>query len=415
MEVMVERCCGLDVHQASVVACLLVAPMGGKPRREVRTFGTVRRDLEALRDWLTSEGCTHAAMESTGVYWMPVYAVLEGHVQIIVGNAAHIRNVPGRKTDVKDSEWLADLCRHGLIRPSFVPPPALRELRDVLRYRRKLVETQASERNRLQRLLETANIKLASVMSDVVGVSGRLMLRALLDGHHDPAEIAKLARGRLRKKVALLALALDGALKEHHRLLLRLQLDRIESHERDIGELDSWIKTKLEPYRRQYERLMEIPGVDQITAATVIAELGVDMSVFPTVHHAAAWAGVSPGNHESAGRTKGQRKRHGNVHLTTALVQAAMAARRKRGSYFRAKYWRLHARRGPKRAAIAVAHRILVAAYQVLARDVAYRDLGEDYVDRHAAKTLRRNLVRRLERLGYQVSLTPIEQPAAAG
>lgn len=411
MDAIVERCCGLDVHQATVVACLLVGRPDQRPRKEVRTFRTLTADLDCLRQWLRAEGCTHVAMESTGVYWMPVYALLEGHFELVVGNATHIRQVPGRKTDVKDSEWIADLARHGLIRRSFVPPKPLRELRDLLRYRRKLVESQTGERNRLLKLLETANIKLASVASDVFGVSGRLMLRAILDGVSTPEEIAKLAKGRLRKKLSELTLALDGRVEEHHRFLLGMQLDRLDQAEASIHRLDERIDQKLVPYKEQHQRLMHIPGVDRIGAAVIIAELGVDMTVFRTPQHAAAWAGVCPGNNESAGRRKGQPGRKGNVHLTTALVQAAVCAARKKDSYFKAKYWRLKARRGPLRAALAVAHKLLLTAYHMLARGSDYRDLGGHYLDTISARAIKNGLVKRLERLGYRVQLEATTQP----
>jgi transposase len=369
-------------------------------------------ELLALKSWLASEGCTHVAMESTGVYWMPVYNVLEGSFELIVGNATHIKNVPGRKTDVKDSEWLANLCRHGLIRKSFVPPRDLRDLRDLTRYRRKLVESHTAEGNRLHRLLETANIKLTSVVSEILGVSGRLMLRAILKGESTPAQMADLAKRRLRSKMADLTLALDGRVTEHHRFLLQMQLDRVEQVERDLEKLDARIDEKLAPYKKQLEQLKTIPGVDWVCAATIIAELGVDMSVFPTAEHAAAWAGVAPGNNESAGKRKGQPTRKGNVHLTTALVQAAVCAARKKGSYLKDKYWRLKARRGPKRAAMAVAHKILVATYNMLRTASEWKDLGEPYLDRLAPKAVKTQLVRRLEQLGYHVTLELLQPPA---
>src|SRR3982750_1151768 len=255
MQAIIERCCGLDVHQDTVVACLLIGAAGARARKEVRTFRTVRRELEALRDWLKAMGVTHVGMESTGVYWRPVYAVLEGHVELIVGNARHIRNVPGRKTDVKDAEWIADLVRHGLIAKSFVPPPPLRELRDLLRYRRKLVESQAAERNRLLKLLETANIKLASVVTDVFGVSGRAMLKALIEGTASAQAMADLAKGQLRRKRADLVLALEGRVEDHHRFLLGLQLRRLEAAEEEIAALDARIDEKLEPYRAPHALL----------------------------------------------------------------------------------------------------------------------------------------------------------------
>ena len=277
MQVIVERCCGLDVHQETVVACLLIGLAGARPSKEVRTFGTMTCDLEALCDWLKAAGVTHVGMESTGVYWRPVYAVLEGHFDLIVGNARHIRNVPGRKTDVKDAEWIADLVRHGLIAKSFVPPAPLRDLRELLRYRRKLMESQAAERNRLLKLLETANIKLASVASDVFGVSGRAMLKALIEGNASAEEMAALAKGQLRRKRAELVLALDGKMKEHHRFLLAMQLRRLEAAEQDVAALDLRIAERLEPYRAQHALLMQIPGVDWLVAAVLMAEIGIDM------------------------------------------------------------------------------------------------------------------------------------------
>ena len=416
MEAIVESCCGLDVHQATVVACLLVGKPDRKPRKEVRTFGTMTADLVRLREWLVAEGCTHVGMESTGVYWMPVYTILEGAFELVVGNAAHIKQVPGRKTDVKDSEWLANLLRHGLIRRSFVPPKPLRELRELLRYRRKLIESSTCERNRMLKLLETANIKLATVVTDVFGVSGRRMLRALLDGQQTPAQMADLAKGRMRKKVVELTAALEGRVEEDHRFLLEMQLERLEQLETTIERLDRRIDAKLEPYREQHTRLMQIPGVDRVGAAVLIAELGVDMSVFPSARHCAAWAGVCPGNHESAGKRKGHPTRKGNVHLTTALVQAAVSASHAKGTYLKDKYWRLKARRGPARAAMAIAHKILIASYHMLARAVDYKELGTAFLDQASAAVTKRSLVKRLERLGYHVSLQPIDpQPEPAG
>jgi len=410
MQALIERCCGLDVHQETVVACLMIGAPGVRPSKEVRTFRTVTRDLEALRDWLAAEGVTHVGMESTGVYWRPVYAVLEGHFDLIVGNARHIRNVPGRKTDVKDAEWIADLVRHGLIAKSFVPPRPLRELRDLLRYRRKLVESQTAERNRLLKLLETANIKLASVMSDVFGVSGRAMLKALIEGRASVEAMADLAKGQLRRKRADLVLALEGRMEEHHQFLLATQLRRLEAIEHDIAALDLRIVERLEPYQAPHALLMQIPGVDWLVAAVIIAEIGVDMSVFLSVYHLSAWAGVCPGNHESAGRQRSGRARKGNIHLRTILVGAAVSAGRTKGSYLRDKFHRLKARRGPLRAALAIAHKILVAAYHMLAKGVGYRELGEAYLDQIGQTRTVANLKRRIERLGYHVTLQPIAE-----
>ena len=328
MEAIVERCAGLDVHQATVVACLKVGAAGAKPRKELRTFGTTLPELEELRDWLKTNGCTLVAMESTGVYWMPVYAVLEDHFEMVVGNAHHIKNVPGRKTDIRDCDWISELARHGLIAKSFVPPRPIRELRDLTRYRRKLVQSTASERNRLLKLLESANIKLSSVASDVFGVSGWAMLQALVEGTQSPAEMAQLARRRMRRKLPELERALQGRLEEHHRFLLGVQMRRIETMEADVAELDKRLREKLAPYSKPMRRLMQIPGVDW-----VIAEIGVDMSVFVNAAHLASWASLCPGNHESAGKQRSGKTRKGNVHLKTALVTAAVAASKAKGTY----------------------------------------------------------------------------------
>jgi transposase len=404
MEAIVERCCGLDVHQSTVVACLLVGPADKRPRKQVRSFTAMTDDLLKLRDWLQQEQCTVVAMESTGVYWMPVYTLLEGAgIELVVGNATHIKNVPGRKTDVRDAEWIANLARHGLIRKSFVPPKPLRVLRELLRYRRQLVESQTAERNRLLKLLEIGNIKLASVASDVFGVSGRVMLKALVEGNATPTEMAELARANLRKKIPLLARALEGRLEDHHRRLLKLQLERLAEIEAAIAKVAGWIDEGLEPYRAQHTRLMQIPGVDWAGAAVIIAELGVDMTVFPSASHAAAWAGLCPGNNESAGKRGYAATRRGNVHLKTALVQAAVCAARKKGSYLKDKYWRLKGRVGGKRAAVAIAHKILVIAYQLLARDGQYSDLGEAYLDTLNQGRIAATLIGRLKRMGLEV------------
>ena len=403
MEAIIERCCGLDVHKDTVVACVLIGPPAGRARKEIRTYGTTTAQLEQLRDWLRQNGCTHVGMESTGVYWVPVYAVLEEHFELIVGNAAHMKNVPGRKTDVKDSQWIADLIRCGLIQKSFVPPKWQRALRDLTRYRRKLVEAQASERNRLQRLLETCNVKLASVATDVFGKSGREIVRALIKGEASPEQMAKLARGRLRKKLDELVLALRGKVEAHHRFMLEMQLGRVEDIEANIAIVDGKIDEAIEPHRAVFERLKTIPGVDRVAAVTVIAELGIDMSVFPTAAHAAAWAGVCPGNNESAGKRMGQQKRRGNVHLATALVQAAMAASKTKNTYLKARFWKIAGRAGKKRAAVAVAHSILNAIYHMLEGSVDYKDLGGGYLDRFLNRNAEQRLVQRLRSLGYEV------------
>jgi transposase len=407
METIVEKGCGLDIGEETVVACLMVGSAGSKVRKEVRTFRTFTTDLERMREWLRAEGCTHVAMESTGPYWVPVYAVLEqaGCFELVVGNAQHMRNVPGRKTDMKDADWVAVLLRHGLIRKSFVPAKPFRDLRDLLRYRRGVVEAASTERNRLLKLLETANIKLACVATDVFGVSGRRMLRALLKGDSTPEEMAQLAKGRLRHKRESLELALRGSLDEHHRRMLQIQLQRIERTEEDVKALDADIDARLHPYRAQHGLLMQIPGVDWLVAAVIIAELGVDMTVFPTVRHASAWAGVCPGNNQSGGKTKAAAVRKGNVYLKTALAQAALGAARTGGSYYKNKYFRLRARRGAKRAAMAIAHKILIATYHVLSTGTPYKELGELYLDRRNRRAVASSLIHRLKQLGYTVQI----------
>lgn len=407
MEPITERCCGLDVHQASVVACVLVGPATGRPRKEVRRFGTFTRDLLELRAWLEEMQCTHVAMESTGVFWRPVYAVLEGGFDLVVGNAHHMKNVPGRKTDVKDAEWIADLLRHGLIAKSFVPPKPIRELRDLLRFRRKLIETRGNERNRTLKVLEAANIKLSSVATDVFGASGLAMLEQLARGKADPDVLAGLAQGRMKKKRAELSASLTGYVGEHDRFLLRLSLKRLKALEADLAAIDKQAARYLKPYAEKVEALQTIPGIGAGTAATIVAELGVDPSTFRTPQQLAAWAGVCPGNNESAGKQLGGRARKGNPTLRTTLVEATLGACRSHGSYLRAKYYRLKMRRGDKRARMAIAHKLIIAIHHVLFQGHSYTDLGPQYLDRLQGDRTRKQLVRRLNRLGFHVELTP--------
>jgi transposase len=405
MEAIVERVAGLDVHQGSVVACVVIGVAGRRSSRETRTFGAMRRDLECLREWLVEMGVTHVGMEATGVYWQPVHAALEGGFTVIVGNASHMRNVPGRKTDVKDAEWIADLVRHGLVRASFVPPPEIRVLRELIRHRKAVVNTQAAERNRTLQLLESANIKLAGVMSDVFGVSGMLMLQALADGSTVPAEMAQLAKRRLRRKVDQLALALDGHLADHQRLLLGMHLRRLAGIDRDLAEIGAAIASAMRPFAAQQTLLATIPGVDELTAASIIAEVGVDMSTFGTVQRLAAWAGVCPASHESAGKRKQRGTRKGNTFLKAALVTAAISASQAKGGYLRDKFYRLKVRMGTKKAAMAVAHKILIAAFHMLQRGAVFADLGGDYLDQANKHRSAKRLVRRLDALGYDVML----------
>jgi transposase len=408
MEAIIERVAGLDVHQGSVVACVVIGAAGRRPTKEVRSFGAMRQDLAALRAWLLELGVTHVGMEGTGVYWQPVHAALEGAFTLIVGNASHMRNVPGRKTDVRDAEWIAELVRHGLVRPRFVPPPAVRVLRDLVRHRKALVGTLAAERNRTLKLLESAGIKLAGVMSSVFGVSGMLMLRALVEGTAAPGAMADLAKRRLRRKLDRLALALDGPLAEHQRLLLGMHIRRLEEIGRDIAEVEAAIGAAMRPFASQRALLVTIPGVDALTAAAIIAEIGVDMAAFGTARRLAAWAGLCPANHESAGRQKRRGTRKGDPHLKATLVTAAVCAARTRGgTYLRDKFHRLRARMGAKKAAVAIAHKILVAVFHMLQRAVAFADLGADYLDRLDKHRMARRLVRRLDALGYDVMLRP--------
>jgi transposase len=407
MEALIERVAGLDVHQGSVVACIILGAAGRRPIKEVRSFGTMRQDLAALRAWLLENGVTHVGMEGTGVYWQPVHAALEGDFTVIVGNASHMRNVPGRKTDVKDAEWIADLVRHGLVRASFVPPPAIRVLRELMRHRKALVGTMAAERNRTLKLLESAGIKLAGVMSSVFGVSGMLMLRALAEGSAAPAAMADLAKRRLRSKIDRLALALDGSLAEHQRLLLRMHIRRLEEIGRDLAEVEAAITAAMRPFVAQQALLVTIPGVDALTAAAIVAEIGVDMTVFGSAQRLAAWAGLCPANHESAGKQKRRGTRKGNPYLKATLVTAAVCGARTKGTYLRDKFHRLRARMGTKRAAVAIAHKILVAAFHMLQRATAFADLGADYLDRVDKHRTAKRLVRRLDALGYAVMLRP--------
>jgi transposase len=407
MEAIIERAAGLDVHQGSVVACVILGAAGHRPTKQVRSFGTMRQDLAALRAWLLERGVTHVGMEGTGIYWQPIHAALESAFTVIVGNAAHMRTVPGRKTDVKDAEWIAELIRHGLVRASFVPPPEVRVLRELVRHRKALVGNLAVERNRTLKLLEGAGIKLAGVMSDVFGVSGMLMLRALAKGGSAPAEMAGLAKRRLRRKIDRLALALDGPLAEHQRLLLRMHIRRLEEIGRDVAEVEAAIDAAIRPFAAQQALLVTIPGVDALTAAAIIAEIGVDMAAFGTAQRLAAWAGICPANHESAGQQKRRGTRKGNPYLKAMLVATAISASRTKGSYLRDKFHRLRARMGAKKAAMAVAHKILTAVFHMLQRSVAFADLGADYLDRVDKYRTAKRLIRRLDALGYDVMLRP--------
>jgi transposase len=405
MDVVYERCCGLDVHKQTVVACVIVSGAGKLPHKEIRTFGTMTADLLELGDWLAAQGVTHVAMESTGVYWKPPWNLLEGQVTLVLVNARHIKQVPGRKTDAKDCEWLADLLRHGLLKASFVPDRPQRELRELTRYRTSLTRERASELNRLQKTLEGANIKLGSVATDVLGVSGRAMLEALVAGTTDPATLAALARGKLRNKLPQLERALAGQVGPHQRFMLAQQLVHLGDLEEVIERVSAEIAERVRPFADALARLDTIPGVGPWTAEILVAEIGVDMTRFPTAGHLASWAGMCPGNNESAGKRKSGKTRKGDTWLRTALVEAAHAASRARATYLAAQYHRLVTRRGKKKAAVAVGHTILKIAYHLLSRATEYTDLGVHYFDERDEQHVTHRLVNRLEALGYSVKL----------
>lgn len=409
MEPLLERCAGLDIHKKTVVACRITRSEGGNWHSETRTFGTTTRDLLQLADWLQGVGVTQVAMESTGVYWKPVFNILESQCQVILVNAKQIKQVPGRKTDVKDAEWIAQLLQHGLLKASYIPAAPQRQLRDMVRYRTKLIQDRSSEVNRVQKVLEAANIKLAAVVSDIMGTSARDMLAQLLAGSEDPQAMAQLARGRMRSKIDELEQALTGFVQDHHRLMLRLHLEPIDYLNTQIARLEEVIEQAVVPFDQMdaLTRLTEIPGVSLHSAPIMIAELGIDMTRFESAGHAASWAGLTPGKNESAGRNYSSKTAKGNQYLKAALVQAAHTQRRA-DNYLGAQYRRLARRRGSKRAAVAVAHSILVIAYHLLRDGTRYLERGADYFDHHDRAHLERSLVRRLEQLGNKVNLEPL-------
>jgi transposase len=410
MQILHERCCGLDVHRVTVAACAVEPGPGGVPRKEVRTFGTMTTDLLALGDWLAARGVTHVAMESTGVYWKPVWNLLEERFTLLLVNARHVKAVPGRKTDVRDCEWLADLLRHGLLRASFVPDRPQRELRELTRYRTALVRERAAEVNRLQKTLEGANIKLAGVATDILGLSARRMLAALIGGEEDAPAMADLAQGRLREKIPQLERALVGRFGAHQRFLVAEQLAHVDFLDERIARVGGEIAARMRPVAAMLpavERLDTIPGVARRTAEILVAEIGVDMGRFPTAAHLASWAGMCPGNDESAGKRRSGRTRKANPWLRAALVEAAHAAARTKHTYLGALYHRLAARRGKKRATVAVGHALLVIAYHLLTDGTLYRDLGTTHFDDRDRAGVERRLVHRLQALGYKVTLEP--------
>ena len=404
MDIVMERCAGLDVHQATVVATVRVP--GPKGRQVItETFGTMAPDLLALCEWLQAYGVTHVALESTGVYWKPVYYVLEEGFTLLLINMQALKHVPGRKTDVKDSEWLAQLLECGLLRASFVPPPPIRELRDLTRYRVKQVQERAREVNRLCKVLEDTGLKLTSVLTDVMGVSGRAMLTALVEGTTDPVILAELARGRLRTKLPELRRALQGRFRRHHAFLVEQILAKIDFLDDTIARLNTEIDERLVPFEAMLTALDTIRGIDRIGAISIVAETGGDMSRFPTAGHLCSWGAMCPGHNESAGKRRSGKTRKGNRYLRATLIQAALGATHKKGSALQARYHRVKRHRGHKKAVVAVGHQILEIAYYVMRDGATYDELGADYFDRrHAERAVRRH-VRQLEALGFQVTI----------
>jgi transposase len=407
MDCMVERCCGLDVHKKTVAACVRVPGPRGQREHHVRTFGTTTSELLALRDWVEAHGVTHVAMESTGVYWKPVFYVLEEAFTCVLANAAHIAQVPGRKTDMQDCRWIAQLLEHGLIRGSFVPPAPIRELRDLTRYRKALIYDRTRQANRLHKTLEDAGIKLAAVASHILGASSRAMLEALVGGASAPDVVADLARGRLRRKLPALREALTGRFRPHHAFLVSQTLAHIEYLEEAIEAVSQRIDEVIAPFTDELARLDTIHGVNKRTAEVIVAEIGVDMAVFPTAGHLASWAGLCPGNNESAGKHRPGSTRNGNRWLRTALIESALSASRVRNGAVAARYRRVMRHRGHKKAVIAVAHAILVIAYHLLRQRTTYQDLGADYYDRRYSDRARHRAMQTLQRQGYRVILEP--------
>ena len=409
MEVLYARCCGLDVHKSSITACVLIA-QAGKPLKHIRRFGSTTRELRELMAWLREFGVEHVAMESTGVYWKPVWNVLESHFQIVLANAQHIKAIPGRKTDTKDCQWIAELLQHGLLRASYIPSVLIRDLRDLTRGRTSLSQEHSRIASRIQKVLEDANIKLASVASNALGKSGRAMLGAIIEGEESSERLADLALGHLRSRIPQLQTALEGRVRDHHRFLLRSLLRQLQFLEAEIALLDA----RLDQIGQEHPdlagalgRWISVPGVDRVAAWSFIAEMGSDVVQFPSAAHLASWAGVCPGNNESAGKRLSSKTRKGSPWLRRMACQSAWAAARTKNTYLSAQFKRLAARRGRKCAIIAVAHSILVIGYHLQRNRCTYADLGSNYFDRLHAEGLKRYLVKRLESLGHSVTLQP--------
>lgn len=405
MDVIHQRCAGLDVHKDEVVACARVVS-GRKVLRTSARFATTTRGLLALAEWLTAQQCEKVALEATGVYWKPVWHMLEAQFTLVLANPGHVRAIPGRKSDMNDAAWLADLVAHGLVRGSFVPPPAIQELRDLTRTRKQLVRQIAQHSLRLQKTLEDANLKIASFVSDLLGVSGRAILRGLIEGETTPQRLLARTTGLLRADPEQLHAALEGHVRDHHRFLLRLHLTQIEGIEEGLQAVDARLEILLRPFQAVVERLSTVPGISTLVAQTVIGEIGADVHRFPTPGHLRSWVGLCPRLDESAGKRRSTRLRHGAPWLKTVLIQAAWAAIRRRDAYPHAQFVRLKAKRGPKKAIVAVAASLLTAVYFMLRDDVPYRDLGVHYFDRHDTKRAATRLTKRLEALGFKVTLS---------
>lgn len=405
MELLHRKCAGLDVHKDTVVACIRIAN-DRDVERDVKTFDTTTSGLLALSEWLGERGCTHVVMEATGVYWKPVWHVLEGDFELVLANAAHVKNVPGRKTDVNDATWLAELLAHGLVRGSFVPDEATQQMRALLRTRKQLVREKSSHVQRIQKTLEDANIKLSSVVTDIMGRSGRTILAALADGETDPDKLLSLAGSRLKADREKIREALRGRVTQHHRFLLKLHLNHVETLDKTIASIDTEVGSNLEPFRYAVELLKTIPGVNDLSAQVIVSEIGLDMSRFPTAGHLISWAGLCPRNDESAGKRRSTRIRKGAPWLKTVLVQCAWGATHTKTTYLRAQYYRLKARRGGKKAAVAVAASILTSAYHMLKDGTEYNDLGSAFLDKLGSERRIKSLVKRLTDLGCEVQIT---------
>jgi transposase len=407
LEAVLAYYCGLDVHKKRITACLLVGPIDQPPKELLSTFNSTIQGLTELRDWLVGNGCTHVAMESTGIFWRPVFNILDGNVVILLANARHMKQLPGRKTDINDAQWIARLLRWGLLKPSLIPAKPIRELREMCRYRKKLIQEVGAEKNRVHKTLEDANIKIASVSTEIFGVSGMAMIEALISGDLSPQETAELARGRLRSKIPQLVEALEGKVEEQHRLLLRKHLDHLAYLDEAIAEMNHMIEEKMQPYRSQEELLKTIPGINTIAAQQAFAELGGDINVFPSEDHFSSWIGICPGNNESAGKQRRSKSLKGNRWLCSLLVQSAHAAGRSKGTYASAFYHRIARRRANERAAVATGHYLAKCIYRVLKEGKPYKDQGASHFNERHNEALKNQLLHRLEKLGCRVELIP--------